>query len=108
MVLEGVLELWPSSGGKKIKKSLMLFKIVAVQLIGGSRPPNDKPCLGTSLSQRYRSALREKTVLKQYPLGTTLENGTVFAKWHSFFLNNDVYKKIIPPRKRVLFSKTVP
>ncbi len=35
--------------------------------------------------------LRKKTVLKQYPLGTTLENGTTFAKWHSFFLNNHVY-----------------
>ena len=29
----------------------------------------------------------EKTVLKQYPLGTPLENGTLFAKWDSFFLN---------------------
>ncbi len=36
---------------------------------------------------------QKKTVLKQYPLGTTLENGTLFAKWHSFFLNNHAYQK---------------
>ena len=35
--------------------------------------------------------LRKKTVLKQYPFGTILENGTLFGKWYSFFLNNHVY-----------------
>ncbi len=43
-----------------------------------------------------------KYLLKQFPLGTILENSTLFTNWYSFYL-----KKIVPPRKRALFSKTI-
>ena len=41
--------------------------------------------------QARRTTLRKKNGTEQYPLRINLENGTTFAKWHSFFLNNHVY-----------------
>ncbi len=40
----------------------------------------------------------KKTVLKQHPLGTTLENGTLFAMWHYF----------LPPASAVEVIESVP
>ena len=35
----------------------------------------------------HLSFTQKKMVLKEYPLGTILENGTLLVKWHSFFLH---------------------